>query len=69
MYRVNAVHKMRRSNLTQLSKELDKVKPCFDELYNLYDKIQDSFRVDFHGFKKDVFIDYLTEEEQEQYWG
>ena len=20
-------------------------------------------------FKKDVFIDYLTEEEQEQYWG
>jgi antirestriction protein len=48
---------------------LDKVKPCFDELYNLYDEIQDSFRVDFHGFKKDVFIDYLTEEDQEQYWG
>lgn len=67
-YRVNIVHKMRRSNLIQLSKELDRVKPCFDELYNLYDEIQDSFCVDFHSFKKDVFIDYLTEEEQEQYF-
>ena len=69
VYRVNAVHKMRRSNLAQLSEELDKVKSCFDELYNLYDEIQDAFRVDFHGFKKNVFIDYLTEEEQEQYFG
>ena len=69
VYRINAVHKMRRSNLTQLSKELDKVKSCFIELYNLYDEIQDSFRVDFHGFKKDVFIDYLTEEDREQYFG
>lgn len=42
-----------------LSVKLSAVKKCFDEIYNLYDSIQDDFRVHFHGFKKAVFIDYL----------
>lgn len=61
-YRIDVVHRMRRSNLEQLFVELKKVKSCFDEIYNLYDEIQDDFRVTFHGFKKDVFLDHLTEE-------
>ena len=61
-YRINVVHKMRRSNLEQISKELQKVKQCFDDIYQLYDEIQDDFRVTFHCYKKDTFIDYLDEE-------
>ena len=61
-YRINAVHKMRRSNLEQISQELQKVKQCFDDIYQLYDEIQDDFRIIFHCYKKDVFIDYLDEE-------
>ena len=67
-YRVNVVHKMRRSNLKELSSELQNVKPCFDEIYELYDEIQDDFHVTFHSFRKDAFIDYLTEEEYHQYF-
>lgn len=62
-YRIDAVHKMRRSNIEQLSKELQKVKQCFDEIYDLYDEIQDDFRAAFHSYKKDVFIDYFDDEE------
>ncbi|MEE5993722.1 MAG: hypothetical protein V3G42_10835 [Oscillospiraceae bacterium] len=62
-YRIDAVHKMRRSNLELLSKELQKVKQCFDEIYDLYDEIQDDFRVTFHSYQKDTFIDYLDDEE------
>ena len=39
---------MRRSNLDMLSIELNAVKKRFDEIYDLYDLIQDDFRVDFH---------------------
>lgn len=67
-YRIDVVHKMRRSNLDMLSIELSVVKKCFDEIYDLYDSIQDDFRVDFHGFKKDVFIDYLEEDEIDKYF-
>jgi hypothetical protein len=67
-YRIDVVHKMRRSNLESLEAELHSVKNLFDKIYNLYDTIQDNFRVDFHGFKKDVFIDYLTEEEEQKYF-
>ncbi|MEG2013464.1 MAG: hypothetical protein RR063_09725 [Anaerovoracaceae bacterium] len=67
-YRIDVVHKMRRSNLNMLSSELSAVKKCFDEIYNLYDSIQDDFRVHFHGFKKEVFIDYLEEDEIDRYF-
>lgn len=68
-YRIEAVHRMRRTNLDILAIELQKVKNCFDEIYDLYDDIQDDFCVIFHSFKKDTFIDYLTDEEYNKYFG
>ena len=68
-YRIDVVHKMRRTNMDQISSQLQKIKPCFDEIYDMYDKIRDDFRVIFHGFKKDEFIDLLTEEEYQEYFG
>ena len=41
----------------------DFVKQLFDEIFALYDEIQDDFRVTFHGFKKDVFADEYTEDD------
>lgn len=52
-----AIHKMRKSNLDEVSNSLRNAKLLFDEIFLLYDEIQDDFRVIFHGFKKDVFGD------------
>ena len=68
-YRVGAVHRMRKTNLDTLAVELQKVKGCFDEIFDLYSDIQDDFCVIFHGFKKDTFADYLTDEECDEYFG
>lgn len=56
--RNNTVHEMRKNNLDNISERLRNAKPLFDEIYDLYDEIQDNFRVIFHDFKKDVFVDY-----------
>ena len=55
--RNEAIHKMRKSNLDKISITLHDAKQLFDEIFELYDEIQDDFRVIFHGFKKDVFGD------------
>lgn len=55
--RNNVIHKMRKSNLDEISNSLCEAKQLFDEIYDLYDKIQDDFRVTFHGFQKNVFLD------------
>ncbi len=55
--RNEAIHKMRKSNLDTVSERLREAKHLFDEIFELYDEIQDDFRVVFHGFKKDVFGD------------
>ena len=60
--RNNAIHKMRKSNLDEVSRDLREAKQLFDEIFELYDEIQDDFRVIFHGFKKDVFIDEYSED-------
>jgi hypothetical protein len=59
------VHGMTRKNIAVLSTELSYVKKRFDEIFELYDDIQDNFRVTFHGFKKDVFIDCIDEDDSE----
>lgn len=51
------VHKMKKNNLDKISKKLINVKKSFDKILELYDEIQDDFRVIFHYFKKDVFMD------------
>lgn len=61
--RNKAIHEMRKSNLEQISESLRSAKMIFDEIYALYDEIQDDFRVAFHGFKKDVFMDEYDAEE------
>ena len=67
-YRVDVVHKMRKSNLEQLSLELGKIKDCFDAIYELYDKIQDDFRVAFHSFQKGTFVEYLDDDAYNDYF-
>lgn len=67
-YRIDVVHKMRRSNLEQLTLELEKIKDCFDAIYELYDEIQDDFRVVFHSLQKDTFVEYLDEEAYDKYF-
>lgn len=61
--RNGAIHKMRKSNLDEVSNSLRDAKQLFDEIFVLYDEIQDDFRVTFHGFKKDVFADEYTEDD------
>ena len=60
--RNRAIHKMRKSNLDEVSDRLRDAKLLFDEIFVLYDEIQDDFRVTFHGFKKDVFADEYAED-------
>lgn len=61
--RNDTIHEMRKSNLEQVSENLRSAKNIFDEIFNLYDEIQDDFRVIFHGFKKDTFMDEYGVEE------
>ena len=60
--RNSAIHKMRKSNLDEVSNSLRDAKQLFDEIFILYDEIQDDFRVTFHGFKKDAFLDEYSED-------
>ena len=60
---------MRRTNLDTLAVELQKVKGCFDEIFDLYNDIQDDFRVIFHRLQKDTFVEYLTDKEYDEYLG
>lgn len=60
--RNGAIHKMRKSNLDEVSSSLREAKQLFDEIFELYDEIQDNFRVIFHGFKKEIFLDEYDEE-------
>jgi len=59
------VHGITRENYVSLGRELRSIKEKFDEIFELYDEIQDYFRVTFHSFKKDVFIDYIYEDDSE----
>lgn len=63
--RNEAIHKMRKNNLDIVSESLRKSKCLFDEIFELYDYIQDHFRLVFHGFKKDVFFDEYCENVEE----
>ena len=60
--RNDAIHKMRKSNVDEVSKSLSDAKQLFDEIFILYDEIQDDFRVTFHSFKKDVFMDEYADD-------
>ena len=55
------VHKMRRTNEADLIPIMREGKNDFDRIYELYDGIQDDFRLIFHSYKKDVFIDSVEE--------
>ena len=48
--RNGAIHKMRKSNLDDVSNSLRDAKQLFDEIFILYDEILDDFRVSFLGF-------------------
>ena len=56
-FRNEVIHGMRRNNLEEISDSMRNVKSKFDEIYDLYNEIADYFRVAFHGFKKDTFLD------------
>ena len=42
---------------------------CFDEIFDLYNDVQDDFRVIFHSLQKDTFVEYLTDKEYDEYFG
>lgn len=42
---------------------INNIKEKFDAIYFVYDQIQDWFRLCFHDFRKDVFMDYLEEDD------
>lgn len=63
-FRNRIVHEMRKSNIEELTQELSSAKKAFDEIFDLYDEIQDSFRVIFHCFAKDTFIDLIDNESE-----
>lgn len=50
--RNGTIHKMRKSNLDEVSNSLRDAKKLFDEIFVLYAEIQDDFRVTFHGCKE-----------------
>ena len=56
------VHKMNKTNLSHIESKLKLTRRIFDNIYNLYDEIQDNFRVIFHDYQKDVFYDLYNEE-------
>ena len=55
--RNDLIHKMRKNQPEVIFNKGKNIKQIFDEIFELYDEIQDDFRVVFHSFKKDVFID------------
>lgn len=60
-FRNKIVHEMRKDNIDSLTKELYDSKKYFDDIFDLYDQIQDEFRVMFRCFAKDKFTDYIDE--------
>ena len=41
------------------------IKNSFDEIFELYDGIQDDFRATFHSLQKNTFIDYIDDYDSE----
>ncbi len=63
--RNDLIHKMRKNNPKTIIKKAKNIQQIFNEIFELYDEIQDDFRVVFHSFKKDVFIDTNEEFDDE----
>lgn len=62
-HRIDIVHRLtKRSSLADLETQLLKVKKLYDEIYELFELIHDDFRVCFKDFKKDIYLDYSTDE-------
>ena len=56
---------MRKNNPEVIFEKTKNIQQIFNEIFELYDEIQDDFRVVFHSFKKDVFIDMNEEFDDE----
>jgi len=61
-YRNKIVHELTKQNIDDIEKTLNVMKTQFDGIFNLYDNIQDWFRVCFKDFKKDTFVDCLDDD-------
>lgn len=59
------IHEMRKNNPKTIIEKAKNIQQIFNEIFELYDEIQDYFRVVFHSFKKDVFIDTNEEFDDE----
>lgn len=59
------IHEMRKNNPEVIFEKTKNIKQIFNEIFELYDEIQDDFRAVFHSFKKDVFIDTNEEFDDE----
>lgn len=63
--RNDLIHKMRKNNPEVIFEKTKNLKQIFNEIFELYDEIQGDFRVVFHSFKKDIFIDVNEEFDDE----
>ena len=63
--RNDLIHEMRKNNPKTIIEKAKDIKQIFNEIFELYDEIQDDFRAVFHSFKKDVFIDTNEEFDDE----
>ena len=57
--RIELVHRLtRQSTLADVLPAVENVHHLYEQLFDAFDAAHDHFRVCFHGFQKDVFIDY-----------
>lgn len=52
-------------SLSELKNNTSEVKNLYYEIFDMFDVIHDNFKVCFKDFRKDVFVDYLEEHENE----
>jgi len=53
--RVDVVHKLtRRGSLSGLRRDALKARRLYERAYSIFDDVHDGFRVDLHGFRKDL---------------
>lgn len=63
--RNRVVHGMAKIISEEMLDLVNNIKVKFDAIYCTYDQIQDWFRLCFHDFKKDVFLDYFEDEDED----
>jgi|ERR1017187_5832783 hypothetical protein len=61
--RTELIHRLtRHSSLADIMARVVEVKVIYERVFLIFEEAHDGFRVDFHSFAKDVFLDLIEEE-------